>query len=341
MGMTMAELAIDMGLSKSTISRALHGGKGISASTVARVKSRAAECGYSVHPHLRTLMSQQRKKLKSKDVDLIAFVNDYESEEGFAVKPLANAIYRAAQDRALKIGCAIDWLPLLDSDLGGHKLKKTLKARGILGIILGPLKHMNTAVPDWMDEFALIASGSYWRCGRVDHVRADSSELFVRLVAQLSQLGAKRLGILFPKHLRALDSDLGAFINHLKNWDGTRLFVLEDAGNLKELQKAMMNSRIDGLLFHGNRYSNEIEILRREYPALKHVGEFYPGYGVPERAWCCAEAPVQEMGRTLVELVSEKINHGNFGFTSHPKAVVFSGTIRVSNRCASGSGASS
>lgn len=326
----MAALAEDLGLSKSTVSRALHDSRQVSKKTIARVKQRAKELGYEVHPHLRTLMSQKRRKLGNRGLEIIAYVNDYDAMEEFDKFPLSRRIFLNAEEQASEMGCMLEWIPLRKSDHGGEKLRRELVARGVLGLILGPTHKIGVSPPKWMDAFALVSCGSYWKSKNIDCVRTDGRDSYLRLISALEKRGCRKVGTCFPSRMRRPFGGLGSIFQNLHSWGEVSLRDLGESLPPHDVLLMQIEAmRIDGLIFHGAQNAQEVGEFLDCHPNELVVAEYSPRDidGIPR--WLKTASPLEQIGRTLSKIVIEKIIRSEWGPTACPQSVVFPSTLRA------------
>ena len=319
----MADLAKDLGLAKSTVSRALRGSRRISAETTARVKERAQEIGYKIHPHIQTLMSSQRRRAGTDSLEVIAFVTDVRSEKEMSEKPGAMAFYLAAKSHAEASGCILEWLPLLSDDAGGEALHQVILARGILGIILAPNFEASQTVPSWMSRFAIVAVGNYWSIAKVDRVRSDGSEAYLSLVSALDHQGCAHIGTFFPPSTKRLERGVSNTVRNLNCWGGATITKFgQSMENAESLDSRVSSLGIDGVIFHGSKNAKIAEEYSERYPGRLIFAEYrLIGLETPPR-WLSACVQPGSLGRAVVNRIIEKIARSEWGYPAEPVVIV-------------------
>ncbi len=231
---TMSTLATDLGLSPSTISRALRGDRRIGADTRARVAEAAQRLGYRPNPLVSALMASRKKAGGQGEVDTIALVTDYREnalpsstpatrkgrgssrnrDNGSGTYPSgAGAIpgwknkdvclweYEGICRRAAELGFRVEEFPLADYGYDGGRLIRTLSARGIRGVLLGFSRGDDSDTPVRLDlsGFSVAGLSTYFREFEVD--RANFHGLYnVQLaLSEMNALGYHRTGVVFPE----------------------------------------------------------------------------------------------------------------------------------------------
>ena len=154
---TQSEIANELGVDKSTVSLALRRDPSIPAQTVDRVRAMAKRLGYRPDPVLAAIAAARwRREIGGPQVTL-AFVSQQRQ------MPVGGTWVLRAQhgvlNRALELGYALESFCLGDfSD--SRKLQKTLLARGIRGLIVGPFFESGPQLTlDWR-HFCVVGCGN-------------------------------------------------------------------------------------------------------------------------------------------------------------------------------------
>jgi len=97
----MAEIAQQLGVASSTISRALRGDPRISHELRARVRAVADKLGYAPNPLVSALMANRRRRGGAGAVDVIALITHYGGREDWRKKDVCRWEYEGIQRRAV------------------------------------------------------------------------------------------------------------------------------------------------------------------------------------------------------------------------------------------------
>ena len=157
---TLKDIARRAGVSKMTVSLALRGHPHAAAGTRDRLRRLADEMGYRPNPLIVANMAQLRAGRRIAFAGTIAFA-------GIGERPARNLsldtqnlrIFRGAQRRAEALGYRLEWFSHDDDAVDGRRLSDIIKARGILGVVLGANQLVEARRHlDW-SRFALAAIG--------------------------------------------------------------------------------------------------------------------------------------------------------------------------------------
>ena len=106
--MNLQTLADQLGISRSTVSRALRSDERISPATRRRVSELAGKLGYKRNPYLSVLMRNLREGAVPAVVPVIAFINPAPSRETWHSKKTNGLAFQGARKRARELGFALE-----------------------------------------------------------------------------------------------------------------------------------------------------------------------------------------------------------------------------------------
>lgn len=149
--MTVRQLASLLGLSKSTVAYALRGDPAISGKTREMVQRRARELGYQPNPVASAFLQQVRSQGSERYRANLAFL--FKQGKSRFLQSLSEGIH----ERAWELGYGVDDIRAGTNDSAA--LTRQLLARGVIGVIIGPLTHaVGHLTLDW-SRFACTAFG--------------------------------------------------------------------------------------------------------------------------------------------------------------------------------------
>lgn len=190
----LEQIARACGVSKNTASAVLRNRPGYAPETVEKVRKAADAIGYQVNPMVSALMRGLRRSrpgaMQGNLVYLFSGADDFSCARGYDI-----ALFAAAQQRARELGFELDTLPVPRGSVGIHRLKDVLYARGVEGVIVGPLaqgrKHLTL---DW-SRLSAVALG--FSLIRPDLHRIATNQYHVMATAfrELRRLGYRRIGV--------------------------------------------------------------------------------------------------------------------------------------------------
>jgi DNA-binding LacI/PurR family transcriptional regulator len=150
--MTIRELAGLLGLSKSTVAYALRGSPMVNAQTREWVQARARELGYIPNPVASAFLHQVRAQRAEGYRGNMVFLTPIKVE-----RPYLTSLQEGAHERARELGYGMDVIRV--DEYNAARLTRLLLARGVLGVIIGPLgRAMGHMTLDW-SKFAVATYG--------------------------------------------------------------------------------------------------------------------------------------------------------------------------------------
>jgi DNA-binding LacI/PurR family transcriptional regulator len=190
---TIRAIASALGVSPMSVSNALRGKANVSSKLRQRVLRKAAEVGYTPDPLVTRLMAHLRRDRSHRELANIALLLPYES--GYTERLEVGVRLRAAE-----LGFAVD---VFRSDrLGEHprKIERVLKARGIDGLLLGPLPRPGRArfLDDW-SSFSVVSLSYSVSEPWFHHVVPHQMQNTTTALNKLRSLGAQRLAVVIGR----------------------------------------------------------------------------------------------------------------------------------------------
>jgi DNA-binding LacI/PurR family transcriptional regulator len=202
---TMQEIADRARACKSTVSLALRNSRKISPARRAEIQTIAAEMGYRPNPLISAHMAFLRTLSPVKaHGNSIAFVShcDLSDLEKDTLTPL-QLYYTGARERAHEMGYQLELFNLFGPGMTGRRLSQILVARGITGVIIGPLSDgigLADVTLDW-DAFSLAMIEHTFVRPRLHKVCNDEFSTIGRLIQRLLDSGFARIGIAMASHM--------------------------------------------------------------------------------------------------------------------------------------------
>jgi len=199
----MVQLAEKLGVDQSTVSLSLRNSPRISAATRARVQKLAAELGYRTNPFVAALMRARKKRSTKKGMTVVAWVSNWQKAETWMKVPAFKAFFEGAKERLAEHGFRLEHFWINRASRNAPQLSSVLWARGITGIIVGPVPTECREVSLEWEKFSAVTLGRSLRSPQLD--RADSAHYDAISVAfeRCHELGYKRIGLAFEEILMA------------------------------------------------------------------------------------------------------------------------------------------
>lgn len=325
---TMTDLALRLGVSASTVSRALRNDPRISAALRERVRAAARESGYAPNPLVSALMASRRKG-SGGEVDTVALVTDYHGPVGWREKDVCRWEYEGVAARARELGFRLEIFALQDHGNDFSRLEKTLLTRGIRGVLLGFSRDGRRTGMLSPQHFAIAGLSAYFRDVVVD--RANFHGLFnVRLA--LEHIGAKgyrRTGLIVPEFNNRISGYQwsGGFLDFQRQLAPERRCApfLPGDGDLAQSFAAWMKAEEpDSLLVYKTDVRHLLSKLGLRIP--EDIGVAYLYRTESEMSGTAGiDGNLRAVGAAAFDLVVERLTTNRRGVPQDPKEVLLKG----------------
>ena len=194
---TMKTVAAQAGVTQATVSMCLANNPRIPVATRERIRAVADKLGYRPNPYIAALMRVRRQGREQQDKPIIALINGLESASAWkdssaeTVRQMRAGAIQRASDR----GYRAEEFWLHANGMTAERLSNVLQARGIHGLLLGPLK-IGAPTPDlkWAN-FAAVRLGVPLPTLTVATVCNDHFFSSLQAMRECWQLGYRRPGL--------------------------------------------------------------------------------------------------------------------------------------------------
>lgn len=136
---SLNDIALKLGISKMTVSRALRGGKHVEAALREKIVQTAEKMGYRPDPEIAKLMMHMRHTRRATEPRTLAFVWAERSAQEIERSSWSQQLVLGAHRQAGKLGFQLEEFHLAARGMTARRLSEILEARGIPGFILSPL----------------------------------------------------------------------------------------------------------------------------------------------------------------------------------------------------------
>jgi DNA-binding LacI/PurR family transcriptional regulator len=191
----MSDVAKLAGVHPSTVSLALRDHPSIPASTRERVRRAAAKIDYQPHPLVSALMSFRRSARRGPRHTTLAFVTTSRPADAWRESRTLRDQFAGAQDRARLQGYHIEEFPLYAPGMTPARFNSMLRNRGILGLIIAPLRNDSDTVPIQWERFAAVALAFTLHRPDIPRVGNDHSHSIRLAIAECHRRGYRRIGL--------------------------------------------------------------------------------------------------------------------------------------------------
>ena len=245
---TLRSLAAEAGVSVTTMSFALRGSREVSAATRDRLQQLARARGYRSNPLVAALFSQVRTRRPLGEHHVIAYLNTWWPKQAWETCNTKTGQFRGAAQRAAELGFRLENFWLREPGMTPTRLAQILKARGIRGVLIGPLQNQNEAIDFPWKDFALATIGYSLHAPAVSRACHAHFRGMYRAMDELIARGCGRIGYVTSK-------DLEERVNSL--WGAAYRF---------NQQRLTAKNRIEPLVFEADAESG---ILQRWLKATR------------------------------------------------------------------------
>lgn len=328
----MATLAKELGVSGSTISRALQGDRRIGEDTRKRIHETAKRLGYRPNPLVSALMASRKNRSEASEAGTVALVTDYHGKDGWRTKDVCRWEYEGICRRADEMGYRVDEFAMKDFNYEGSRISRTLVTRGIRGVLLGFTRDRKVFSDFPIEAFSVAGLSTYFREMPVN--RANFHGFFnVQLALdEIRRLGYKRTGLIVPE----LNNRISGYL-----WSGAALDwqrrlpekercnpLVPSAGSEEaEFIPWMKREKPDSLLVYKLPARSWLSKLGLRVPTDIHLSYLYRTRGEMAE-WPGIDGNLQMVGAAAFDLVVEGMHTHRMGAPSHPKEVLIKGEWR-------------
>ena len=318
---TMRDVAIAAGVHQTTVSRALRNDPRITEAVRTQVREVAERLGYRLNPLLSALGTLRRQRASVRYQIAIAFI----TQAGFSGGHLAG-VRAAAEQRGYKVDVFE-----IGPELSESRLNDILVARGIQGIILGPLpeahghftlawEHLSTVVIEYSftePAFDRVVTNSYETMNTV--LRECRKRGYTRMgVALMQVVDDRNEGLLCAAYSLAKERDTGmASLNPLliPKWDAKsfRAWFKREKPQVVISSNFLLPHIEESLKAMKLRVADDVGLVNLN---LLPTHQNYSGV--------CQDAPA--IGAMAARLVIEKLNHNERGIPAARMTVLTDGT---------------
>jgi len=330
---TMAVLAKALGLSESTVSRALRGDRRIGEATRERVAQIAGELGYRPNPLVSALMSVRKNRSGTGEIGTVALVTDYHGKDGWKTKDVCRWEYEGICRRADEMGYRVEEFAMSDFNYDGHRISKTLAARGIRGVILGFTRERKILSDFPLDAFSVAGLSTYFREVAVNRANFHGFHNVQLALNEIRKLGYRRTGLIVPELNNRVSGYLwsGAALDWQRRLpEDERCNPLVPAAGREEAEFTpwLQREKPDSLLVYKLPARSWLSKSGLRVPDDIHLSYLYRTKDEMNE-WPGIDGNLPMVGAAAFDLVIEGLHTNRYGVPSQPKDVLIKGEWRI------------
>jgi LacI family transcriptional regulator len=325
----MKEVAAAVGLAASTVSRALRDDPRIPAATRQRVREAARALGYQPHPWVQALMVQRRAR-KERRYETLALVTSH-AEESWREKDVCRWYGSGLRARAEQQGYRLEVFALDAYRNDATRLAKVLRARSILGVILGFSRDETAASEFPTEHFCVVGLSTYFSRVEVDRVHLNGFANVKLAFRELRARGYRRPALVVPARNNAVVGGLWSAAALDEQWQRTEaescrpLIVGEGKGVRAEFLDWFKTHRPDAILAYKVPVIDFLETVGVAVPG--EVGVAYLFGTEKERAGMAGiDGRLDHVGAAAVDLLVQKLGIHSEGRPAYPRDILIAGS---------------
>jgi LacI family transcriptional regulator len=194
----LSALAAAAGVSRMTVSRALRNMGGVSAATRDRIQAAAQKLGYRPNPLVSAFMSYVRSNRVHGDAGVLAYLTNHENADRFSAEAYRR-FFEGAAHRAAHLGYRLEEFRLHERGMTIRRLSDTLYARGIRGVVVGPMTSPHGHLTlDW-DRFSASTIGYSLLRPALPRATNDQYGSMLLALRELRRLGYDQIALAMPR----------------------------------------------------------------------------------------------------------------------------------------------
>lgn len=326
----MAEIAQRLRVASSTVSRALRDDPRIGADLRERVRRVADELGYRPNPLVSALMANRRRRGGAGAVDVIALVTSYGGREDWRKKDVCRWEFEGVERRARELGFRVEVFALADYGGDPARLRATLQARAIRGVLLGFSREESDASTFDCEALCVAGLSSYFPDVVAD--RANFHGFFnVQLALdRVHELGYRRPALIVPELNNRYSNNLwsGAFLDwhrRLPKKDRCEPFLPREDATAAEFSDWLYRNEPDSLVVY--KFPVRPLLAKRGVRVPEDIGLAYLYRTSDEMGGTAGiDGNLDAVGAAALDLVVERLYANSTGTPEHPKEVLIKGT---------------
>lgn len=256
---TVRDIAEDVGLHFTTVAEALRGSSRIKEATRKRVEEAAERLGYRPDPILSALSAYRASDMRNSFQGVLVWINGFPSKNHFdEERSFYGDCYRGAVERAKVLGYKLETFWIGEKGMTGKRASSILKARNILGIVVGPIPEITSNIDIEWESFNSLRIGYSLLDTRITNVISDQFANAQWATRRLMQDGFTRIGFACPRHMdnRASNKFSGAYMSMMyRHFDGPPMpmFLDENKNGDREAFLAWYEAHRPEVILAGGR----------------------------------------------------------------------------------------
>jgi len=320
---TLRSLAAEAGVSVTTVSLALRNSRSVSVATQKRIQQLAQDRGYESNALVSAVFSRIRLRKPRGNHAVIAYLNTWWPKRTWESCNTKTGQFRGAAKRAAELGFRLENFWYSEPGMNPARLAQIFRARGIRGVIVGPLQDQEMALNFPWDQFALATIGYSLHSPSLARATHAHFRGMCRAMDNLISRGYRRIGYVTSRDFEERVSSLwGAGYRYhqrrLAAGDRIEPLVFEGEAESAQFRGWLSKRRPDAII---NAIPGVYEIMNRlGQKAPRDLGFVHLDLPPDLRAAgvCGIDQLSEIVGANALELVASQIYTDSTGVPEHP-----------------------
>lgn len=328
----LQDIAAEAGVSKAAVSMALRNHPGVSRQLCRRIQQLAQELGYQPNPLVNIHMAHVRTGHTAAPGQRIAYLESLGQQLGKSSHDSINQtrLFKGAKNRAQTLGYAIELFSLSPGTADLDHISRVIRARGIDGVVIGPVPSAWPELALRWEWFAVATMGYSLERPRIHRACTNQFELVRLALSTTVKRGCQRIGMIVNRDLnkRVGDRLLGSYLSYDPGEMPIRLIppLLWDPSMTQTALSAWLKQyNPDGLLVSGEALANML--IKAKHPPRPFILNFL-SHAISKDADLPLR-PTEAVGAACVELVVEQLRNNQRGIPNPRKTVLLEATLNA------------
>ena len=324
---TMQDVANHAGVTRATVSLALHNDPKLPETTRRRIHEIAAKLGYHPSPLYSVLMAQCRRANRTQNPLTLAYISSQHRPDGDSDSRTLRRLHQGATTRAEQMGYRLEELVLDGSGMVSSRVNRILASQGLRGVLIAPFPKTGEQLTLNWPWLASVSLGYTLTHPNLHRVAPHYMDGMMTLLTNLNNSGFHRIGLALSAEAdrrtgQNWSAGLLTYQRHVPIADRCPMLVIE-TWNQRKFAHWFERHRPDVLVTHDRSSAQWLIALGYRIPqdigfVILDWNEEMAGIAGIDQ---CAEA----VGAAGVDLLAHQIEQNEFGVPSNPQTVLIEG----------------
>lgn len=336
------DIAKQLGITQSTVSRALRNDPRISPTVRRKVQEAVQKEGYRPNAYVTALMSRIRTGKRPEDQGEMAVLVESASPKDWHKVESYRIFHQSVLQRGRELGFHTEFFFLQEPGMSAKRIAQILRARGISGVILAPPHRDNSLLQLNWEHYATVGAGANWEGPGFNWIIHDTLQNFITAFEELRQQGYRRVGTLLGRafvkgiqHGIKWHTGYLEMQNRIPKADRIPVFISDNQPPGAEISEKAEKSLEIQFRQWFQKWQPDVllTMVGRERKWLDAMGLKVPeDIGMacltkpPGSTFAGIEDVSDAIGATAVELVAGQIYRNEFGPPTRPKTIIIAGS---------------